>query len=77
MKITPEELFIENMAGRFPESSKNYIPKEEAYEKRKRFTGKDFGYDVDKWRQWLEQKIKGKLFQTVSCTPLGSLCIIN
>jgi hypothetical protein len=43
-----------NLAGTIPEGTRQYIPKEAAYELLKKTTGMDFGYDVEKWSHWLK-----------------------
>jgi hypothetical protein len=46
MRPRPEESLIQNLEGRWPESSLYYLPKAKALEQLVRFTGVDFGYDV-------------------------------
>lgn len=52
MFATPFEILLMNLAQELPERALYYIPRSEAYERLKRKTGKDFGYDLDKWNDW-------------------------
>jgi hypothetical protein len=48
-----------NLAGKIdPNRRREYLPVEDAYQKLKQLTGKDFGYDVEKWRQWFKDNSK-------------------
>jgi len=54
VRATKEQLLLLNLEGKLHNRIRGYISKEEAYERLKWLTDKDFGYDVDKWRKWLE-----------------------
>jgi hypothetical protein len=42
------------MEGRIPERwTQEYWPKDKAYEIAKRWTGQDFGHDVNAWKEWI------------------------
>jgi hypothetical protein len=53
MRISPEELFIENLDEQISKESMQYMPKERALDALKKISGEDFEYDVDKWKKWL------------------------
>jgi hypothetical protein len=59
MRLKPEELFIENLAGNISKATMQYMPKERALELLRKSSGQDFGYDVAKWREWLRHKDNG------------------
>jgi len=53
MKLTPFQLYLRTMVtgpGRFSRMSK-----EEAYERLKRLTRQDYGFDINRWREWGEK----------------------
>lgn len=56
MRLKPEELFIENLAGNISKETMQYMTKERALDMLKKASGEDFGYDVDQWKSWLDQK---------------------
>ncbi len=56
MRLKPEELFIENLAGNISKETMQYMAKERALEMLKKASGEDFGYDIEKWKSWLNQK---------------------
>ena len=56
MRLKPEELFIENLAGNISHVAMQYMHKERALALLKKASGEDFGYDVAKWREWLRRK---------------------
>jgi hypothetical protein len=51
--LTPCEIYIANLAGTMDPNRLEYLPKELAYERLKRSTGQDFGFDIDRWKAWL------------------------
>lgn len=53
-RLTLEEIYISNLKERIPEGSMAYMTKEDAYIELKKWTGQDFGYDADKWEQWIK-----------------------
>src|SRR5262249_12121164 len=44
--------YLSNLRRESAEGSLYYVPKEEAYQKLKEFSGQDFGYDDRLWEQW-------------------------
>jgi hypothetical protein len=44
--------YLSNLKGELPETSLHYLPREDAYDKLKRFARQDFGYDHKLWEQW-------------------------
>lgn len=56
----PDHLLLANMQEHIDEGVGEYLPKEQAYEIAKRWTGQDFGYDTDLWWAWFEDN-RGKL----------------
>jgi hypothetical protein len=52
-RATYEDILLSNLAGKVPEGADSYLGQEEAYDRLKRMTGQDFGYDVDKWDDYL------------------------
>jgi hypothetical protein len=51
--LTPCEIYFENLAGTMNPRSLQYMSKELAYERLKKMIGQDFGFDVDRWKDWL------------------------
>lgn len=55
-----------NLAGKIERQNKIYLTKEDAYAQLKKRSGKDFGYDVEKWQLWFknntEQSFQKALF---------------
>ena len=50
MKLSPFQLYIRSLAH--GPVKLGYLEKEEAYKQLKAITGEDFGFDVDRWREW-------------------------
>jgi len=50
MKLSPFQLYLRSLAR--GQVRLGHLSKEDAYEGLKRLTGEDFGYDVERWRQW-------------------------
>jgi len=50
----PFSTFLGNLSGEINPKSIAYMPKESAYEILKQRTGQDFGYDADKWKEWIK-----------------------
>jgi hypothetical protein len=54
--MTPLEGALKNLKQEIPPARlREYIPRERALELLKQWTGKDFGYDVEKWEAWIAQ----------------------
>ena len=46
-----------NLEQKIPlERRRDYLSSEQAYEMLKKKTGKDFGYNVEEWREWLKEQ---------------------
>jgi hypothetical protein len=58
-RLTPNQLFLENLEGKLPEGAWGYMSKETAYKWLKQTTGQDFGYDAKAWRVWIRKNVKG------------------
>ena len=50
MKLSPFELLLNCM--RVGGAHMVHIPKEEAYKRMKQLTKQDFGFDLERWKQW-------------------------
>jgi hypothetical protein len=50
------DILILSLDEKLRKNTREYMTKEQAYEKLKSLSGQDFGYDVQKWRLWLESK---------------------
>ena len=55
-RLTPEQRAILSLREEIPEGAMAYQTKDEAYAFLKESTNQDFGYDVDKWKKWIEEK---------------------
>ena len=53
-RLTLEEIYILSLREKLPEGSMAYMTKESAYLELKKWTGQDFGYDANKWEQWIK-----------------------
>jgi len=53
-RLTLDEIYILSLKEELPEGSVAYMTKEDAYNSLKKWTGQDFGYDADKWEQWVD-----------------------
>ena len=54
-RLTLDQIYIKNLKKQFPEGSMAYMTKERAYAALKKWTGRDFGYDAEKWRKWIDE----------------------
>jgi hypothetical protein len=50
---------LRGLEGRSDPNSLPYISREAAYRELRQRTGQDFGYDVEKWRDYLRQGAEG------------------
>ena len=50
MKLSPFQLFLNSM--RVGAVRWGFLPKEEAYKRMKEHTRQDFGFDLERWKQW-------------------------
>ena len=57
-RMTVIERLILNLQQLMPPNRKGYMPREKAYESLKKLTGQDFGYDVEKWVEWINRNRK-------------------
>ena len=48
-----DQLLLRGLEGRSDSNSLQHISHEAAYQELRQRTGQDFGYDVDKWRDYL------------------------
>jgi hypothetical protein len=46
---------LRNLGGMIPRDALPYMSPEEAHKLLMSETGQDFGYDVERWRQWLRE----------------------
>jgi hypothetical protein len=54
-----ERLLLANLIGAIPVGTKGrYLPKEEAHERLKLYSGQDFGYDTAAWKAWFAKQRK-------------------
>jgi cell division protein FtsX len=51
--LTPHQRLLKNLRQEIPIDSMSYMSREEAYLSLKQETGQDFGYDDEKWENWL------------------------
>ena len=54
-RLTPLQGLLMNLNQEIEAGRREYLSKEQAYEKLKELTGQDFGYDVEKWRKWVKR----------------------
>jgi hypothetical protein len=54
-----DQLLLRGLEGRADPNSLQYISREAAYQELRQRTGQDFGYDVEKWRDYLRQDAEG------------------
>jgi hypothetical protein len=54
-----DQLLLRGLEGRSDPNSLQYISREAAYRELWQRTGQDFGYDVEKWRDYLRQGGEG------------------
>jgi hypothetical protein len=60
MRLVEPYRLLACLAGRIEEGVGEYLPKDQAYEILKRWTGQDFGYDTELWSVWFEDN-RGKV----------------
>ncbi len=53
-RLTLLEGLLLNLKGEIEPRRREYLPKKEAYQQLKLHTGQDFGDDVDRWQQWIQ-----------------------
>ena len=62
MRLKPYQILLYNLKEKFhPDDGATrriYMTKEDAYNMLKTLTEQDFGYDVEKWEEWLKEKKK-------------------
>lgn len=51
------EILLKNMSGTMMRGRLEYLPKENAYEQLKRWTGQDFGFDLEGWMSWINENV--------------------
>ena len=76
-RLTRFQRLLLNLEQKLPKGRWGYMPREEAYKELKNRTGKDFGYDVEAWKQteniMLNQKqISHPVFVEKVLKPFGS-----
>ena len=49
------EILLRGLAEEVHPSTLHFLPRESAYQELKRRTGQDYGYDPEKWREYLRQ----------------------
>ena len=54
-RLTPLQGLLMNLNQEIEAGRREYLSKEQAYEKLKKLTGQDFGYDAEKWRKWVKR----------------------
>lgn len=54
-RLTLNELLLKNLKQELPEGSTAYMTQKSAYNALKKWTGQDFGYDAQKWEDWISQ----------------------
>jgi hypothetical protein len=54
-RITLFKGLLMNLNQEIKKGRREYLSRDEAYQKLKALTGQDFGYDVEKWRSWIKQ----------------------
>jgi hypothetical protein len=54
-----DQLLLRGLEGTSDPNSLQYISREAAYEELRQRIGQDFGYDVEKWRDYLRQDAEG------------------
>jgi hypothetical protein len=50
-----DQLLLRGLEGTSDPNSLQYISREAAYQELRQRTGEDFGYDAEKWRDYLRQ----------------------
>jgi hypothetical protein len=54
-QLLPLEGLLLNLKQEIPRGRREYLPKELALERLKKWTGQDFGHDVAAWERWLAE----------------------
>ncbi|HEX9062688.1 MAG TPA: hypothetical protein VF941_21160 [Clostridia bacterium] len=58
-KLLPIEGYLKNLKQEIsPRTKRLYMSKEQAYEMLKKYTGKDFGYDIKAWEKYIKDNFK-------------------
>ena len=58
MVLPPINRLLLNLKQEIPPyMRREYLPREVAYERLKRLSGRDFGYDYEKWEQWVREQV--------------------
>jgi hypothetical protein len=65
MTLTPTQLYLKNLKGEIPSyMRREYRSKEQALEMLRAMTGQDFGFDVQRWEEWIgAQEAAGVVFR--------------
>ena len=57
MRLMPIERLLKNMKQEIPSyMRREYLTREDAYEKIKVMTGQDFGMNVEQWEEWVKKQ---------------------
>ncbi|HLN30407.1 MAG TPA: hypothetical protein VK395_21875 [Gemmataceae bacterium] len=54
--LSLQEIMLLNLEGQLQEDDNRRVPKDQALQTLKKYTGQDFGYDAAQWRTWLLEK---------------------
>jgi hypothetical protein len=54
-RLYPLEGLLLNLKQEIAPGRREYLPREQAYELLKEWTGQDFGYDIEAWEAWIEK----------------------
>jgi hypothetical protein len=54
LSVDYDELLIANLREEIPKGTMPYMSRDEAYKELKVGTGQDFGFDGNKWKEWIE-----------------------
>lgn len=58
-QLTPYEGLIKNLRQDIPKTQlREYLTREQAYERLKQWSGQDFGLDADRWQSWAAENKK-------------------
>ena len=52
-RLTPLQGFLLNLKQEIKRGTREYLTQNQARQMLKRVTGQDFGYDAEKWKEWL------------------------
>ena len=59
MQLYPHQVFLLALEGMTSLYGRPMPSKEEARQRLRQLTGQDFGYDAERWREWLSRNRKG------------------